>query len=299
MLREVGRVVYFTIGELDVEAPAVASTADGGVAAPCRAAHTWWCRPGEVGFVVVKPSDDADGQPPPEITEQANSRWFSEARPRPAWFRPTKPWETVPHSASADEPQKKGRPLVYVEEEAVAPTHLLLGSPRVPTSRANSASPTCSGGSSTAGSNGGNGGSVGGAGKRRGGGAGGAPVCANHGDCTEPDSAQCDGDTCVPCSESARCDGVTVQSGSFPRATRSCRTPPDGDRLDARRSEEVNNPDLQVTRQPRKPMHREVLPACLKPCQVAHADTEAFGKLLSGPPTNSAQLREPKPNISK
>ncbi|MBW2453957.1 MAG: hypothetical protein JRI68_05590 [Deltaproteobacteria bacterium] len=88
-LREVGRVAYFTIGELDVEAPAAASTGDGGWAAPWHAAHTWWYRPGVVGFITVKPSsDEAAGQPPPEVTDQANQRWFSKDRPN--WFRPRK-----------------------------------------------------------------------------------------------------------------------------------------------------------------------------------------------------------------
>ncbi len=65
-----------------------------------------------------------------------------------------------------------------------------------------------SGSSSATGGSGGTGGAVGGGGNNGGGGAGGAPECVDHSDCTAAGSAQCDGGTCVPCSDNLHCEGV-------------------------------------------------------------------------------------------
>ncbi len=64
------------------------------------------------------------------------------------------------------------------------------------------------GSSATGGGGGGTGGAGGGGGSCGTGGTGGAPECTDHGDCTEAGSAQCDGGTCVPCSDNLHCEGV-------------------------------------------------------------------------------------------
>jgi len=88
-LHEVGRVSHFTVGELTAEAPAPSAPMDGGLDTPWRETYSWWYRRGEVGFIAVKQAPGhAAGQPPPEVTEQANKRWFS--KDEPDWFRPRK-----------------------------------------------------------------------------------------------------------------------------------------------------------------------------------------------------------------
>jgi len=54
----------------------------------------------------------------------------------------------------------------------------------------------------------GGGGDMGGGGNPGGGGSGGMPECTDHPDCTEAGNAQCDGGTCVPCTDSSHCNGV-------------------------------------------------------------------------------------------
>ncbi len=89
-LHEEGRVAYFTIGRADADGEATGHTSptDGGLERRWRDTMTWWYRPGEVGFIVIKSSAHATGQSLPEVTEQANKRWFS--KDKPDWFRPRK-----------------------------------------------------------------------------------------------------------------------------------------------------------------------------------------------------------------